>query len=141
MRIIENIIEKMLIIMLVYSCIELAYGSFNVLHESPTFYLPFRVRGEHVLAGIVLSAFSFSLFPLWNVQAYLRTQSVKYVSNFISDYKMDYFLLLLSYLGLASWTASKRGFDSMWWLGTVLLLMSSILFFSLCWRGNNKKDA
>lgn len=123
MRKIENFIGIILTGLFVYSLFELMYNIAGALEESPTFFIPFRINGTVVLIGLLTSLFAGIFFPLWNIEKRFNTMNVREISQFKREYKINYFQLVIGFIGLASWCASGHLFDFWWWFGSALCFM------------------
>lgn len=126
MKKIETFIFVILTALFFYSFIELLFAVAGCLENSPTSFIPFRINGQTVVAGLLISGLAVIFFPIWNVGKYFKLENVKQIMDFKRDYKVDYVFLFIGFLGLACWCGSGRLFDVFFSFGLVFI----ILYFS-----------
>lgn len=122
MKKVEEIIGYFLLTLLIWVNIEIIYSLFNCIEDSPTFILPWRVNHTWTLLGLFLSGLSGVFFPLWNVGEYFRINNVKEICDFRTNYKIDYFLLMIGFMGVLL-------ID----FGNLVFLILGILFLIICY--------
>lgn len=123
MRKIESFIGYALTALFLYTFIELLFGISGVIQYSPTFWIPFRVNGFAVLAGLFLSGIAGSIFPLWSVEKYLNTMKIDDIQKFITRYKVNYYQNMIGFIGLLLWCGAKQNFDIFWWFGLPFIIL------------------
>lgn len=100
MKKIEAIISYFLFALIIWINIEIIYSVINYIENSPTFIFPWRVNHNWILLGIFISGLSGALFPVWDVGKYFKINNLKIISDYKANYKINYFLLMLGFIGL-----------------------------------------
>jgi hypothetical protein len=131
MKKIEETIGYFLIALLIWLNIEIIYSLFNCIEDSPTFILPWRVNHTWTLLGLFLSGLSGIFFPFWNVGKHLKTNNVKEICSYRTNYKIDYFLLMMGFMGVLLIDFGNLIFLI---LGTLFLIICFSLLFILAIR-------
>ncbi len=122
MKKIEEIIGCFLFTLLIWINIEIVYSLCGCLEDSPTFILPWRVNHFWTLSGLFLSGLSGVFFPFWNVGKHFRINDLKEISNYKTNYKIDYFLLAMGFMGILL-------ID----FGNIVSLILGVLFLIICY--------
>ena len=125
MRKFEKFCGMTLIVLFVYSFVEMLFKVPGVLKYSPTFFFPFRVDGVVLGIGTGISVITSLLFPMWDIGKYLGTNDPQEIFKFKMRYKANYDYIIIGYIGLILWYNSKDRFEIFWILGSILI----ILFF------------
>lgn len=90
--------------------------------------------------GIFLSFLCVVFFPIFDVGKYLNTQNVDSINLYKKEYRFDFIFSILGYLGLFLWSISNKIYDTVWWVGFILIgffIFYIINLFTLVLR--NKK--
>ena len=130
----ETFICHLLLVIFLYSLIELAYGVVGALEESPTILFPLRINFWVLVGSLIISGLAASFFPLWNIGKYLNTMDVKKINDYKRGYVIDYFALFLGFLGLlcllgVPTASSKLIHEFLFWYGLVCVIMTICWFF------------
>lgn len=111
---------------LIYSAVEVMFGSFGQIDHSPTYIIPFRINSVIILIFMLASALATGYFPLWNVKKYYRFLTKKQIAKYKSKYSFNYYKIFVGFFALLVWSSSSLQFDSTFWIGLTITIIVAV---------------
>lgn len=72
-------------------------------------------------AGILLSSLCVVFFPTFDVGKYLNTQNIDSINLYKREYRFDFIFSILGYAGIFLLNISGKIYDTVWWVGLILI--------------------